>query len=82
MRKLLPVGEYTELNTNETDYLIQNLSVHALGIIVASVQPADTAESDFLIDFKNGISSNQIVGLCWGKPEGKVPIKIGLSEGA
>jgi len=81
MRKALPVGEYTQLNTNADEYLIQNLSTYILKIVIADSQPATTVEPDFLLDPKCGISNSHFAQLCWGRPEGKYPITVGIVEG-
>ena len=81
MVKTLPSGEYTELNTNDTEYLIQNHSAYKLLIKIASSKPANSAEPDFIIEPLYGISNNNIIGLCWGKPDANVSIAVGVVEG-
>jgi hypothetical protein len=81
MRKELPVNEYTQLNTNETDFLIQNISNHDLLIIISDTQPANSDPYDFIVTSKNGIGNLHFTGICYGKPSGSVPITVGIVEG-
>ena len=81
MRKTLLKNVYTQINTNPTAYLIQNLSKYKLGIIVSDVPPGSGESSDFILEGEYGISNNHIEGICWGKPYGKTVITVGLAEG-
>ena len=81
MVKTLPSGEYTQLNTNDTEYLIQNHSSYNLFIKIASSQPADDDEYDFIIEPLKCLSNSNIAGICWGKPSGKSSIPAGIVEG-
>ena len=81
MIKTLVPGVYTQINTNESEYLIQNQSEYNCNIIVVASQPASTTPPDFILESKHGISSNHIEGTCWGKPEGKYGVVVGIVEG-
>ena len=81
MRKTLISGEYTQINTNDTEFLIQNVSTYDVLIVVADSQPATNKEYDFILQYGNGISDSMVTGLCWGKPNGKVNITVGIVEG-
>ena len=81
MRKQIPIHTYTQINTVEDSFLIQNLSHDALLIVVADTQPADNADHDFIIENRHAISNDLVVGLCWGKPEGKTALTVGYTEG-
>lgn len=82
MRVPLPINIYTQINTNATDFLIQNLSSsHSMVIIVAVTQPAATDSHDFVLEPYSGIASDKVNGLIWGKPMGKVPLSVGLVQG-
>jgi len=81
MTKTLLPGVFTQLNTNESEYLIQNHSEYSLDIVVSASQPTNTGSVDFIIESLCGISSAHIEGICWGKPSGKYSIKVGIVEG-
>jgi len=81
MRKKLDINVYTQINTNETEYLIQNISLYEVLIIVSDTQPSDGASYDFILSHGNGISGTMITGKCWGKPAGKTSITVGIVEG-
>ena len=81
MRVPLPINIYTQINTNETKFLIQNLSSsYSMGIIIASAQPSAATGNDFLLKPYDYFDNNKVNGLVWGKPMGKVPLSIGLVE--
>ena len=81
MRKQLPINVYTQINTDESTYLIQNISSDDLLIIVSANQPANNIDYDFRLAPGEGISNNIIEGTCWGKPESKTPLTVGVVEG-
>ena len=82
MVKQLPINIYTQINTDEANYLIQNRDTsHAMKIIVADTQPVPGSEFDFRIKPYCGISSNQATGIIWGMPDGKAAITVGIVEG-
>ena len=81
MRKSLPKNLYTQINTDSTTYMFQNLSNYNVKIIVSDSQPASNASNDFELKHLDGISGEHVVGICWGKPVGKVSVDIGLVEG-
>lgn len=81
MRKTLVPGEYTQINTVEINYMIQNVnSSYSFYAIVADTQPADNAAHDFVIKPFNGITSSHMEGLVWGKPTGKTSMTVGIVE--
>ena len=81
MRKQLPINVYTQLNTNETDFLIQNLGNDKLFLVAADTQPTPSTDYDYIITSLHGISGSHVIGIFWGKPEGKTPITVGITEG-
>ncbi len=81
MRKELVLNTYTQLNTNQDIYMIQNLSKYNLMIKVSDTEPSNTEPNDFIIKPFDGITNVHIIGILWGKPEGKVDGKIGIVEG-
>ena len=80
MRVKLPSNIYTQINTNEDAFLIQNLSSYDLHIIVSATQPTTTTPYDFCIRPDNAIGDVHTKGICWGKPEGQIEISVGLVE--
>ena len=81
MRKAIPINVYTQINTDDTTYLIQNLSSDDLMIVVSDTQPDDHTDCDYMLRPYHGISGEHVVGICWGKPTGKKPLTVGLTEG-
>ncbi len=81
MRKQLPSGKYTQINTDSITYLFQNLSNYNIKIVVSDIQPTTNANHDFEIQHLEGLSGDNIIGLCWGQPAGKVSCNVGLVEG-
>ena len=81
MRKPLPIHTYTQINTNDIKFLIQNVSHDDLLIYVGATKPADDADYDYILSYGQGISGSHLTGLCWGKPEGKTPISVSVTEG-
>ena len=83
MSVTLVSGEYTAINTNENEYVLQNKSPsYSFELKVAATQPADSTVGDFIIEPRCGFSHNHIAGLCWGKPiNTEHTIIVGLSEG-
>ncbi len=81
MTKVLPSGVYTQINTNESEYLIQNQCEYDCHIVISASQPTDLELYDFVLEAHHGISSNHIEGICWGKPAGKYNITVGVVEG-
>jgi hypothetical protein len=81
MRKTLKPNTWTQVNTKEDDYLIQNLGSYAMHLIVSGTQPATEDEPDFIIDSGYGFGSMHAKGVCWCKPEGNVSIIVGVVEG-
>ena len=80
MRKTLPVNVYTQINTDDTAYLFQNLDSHDVKIIVSDTEPVPTSGHDFIVGYRQGISGSDIVGILWGKPTNKIDISVGIVE--
>jgi len=81
MKKVLEPKKYTQINTDEAIYLFQNLSDYDVEIIVSDTAPGNEEKGDFIIKKGNGISSDNIVGILWGKPSGKIAGLAGIVEG-
>ena len=81
MQVSLPKLVYTQLNTNTTDYIIQNVSNQNIYIIVSDSQPGSDEEASIILQPLDAITNGHIEGKCWGKPESKVDAAIGLTEG-
>ena len=81
MKKQLPANTWTKINTNSADYLIQNTSEYKIKIIVSDTIPDNSYDFDFILDTYHKINNNDVVGIIWGKPSGKVPVSVGIVEG-
>jgi len=81
MRITLPKDVYTQINSDQNDYLFQNLSNSNIQIIVSTVEPQDGTGHDYELKPLHGIGSKDIVGICWGKPSGDINAVVGLIEG-
>jgi len=77
--ELIP-NVYTQINTAEDNYMIQNLGDDNIHIVISDSQPVPD-QVDFILCPKCGISSLHIKGIVWGKPEGKYQIMVGVVEG-
>ena len=80
MRKNITSTEYSQINTDEVNFLVQNLATDDVRIIIAALQPAVTAVHDFILKPKDGISSKDVNGLVWGKSVA-AKASLGLVEG-
>ena len=80
MRKNITSTEYTQINTDANNFLIQNLALDDIRIIIAVAQPAVTAAHDFILKPKDGISNKDVIGLVWGKSVA-AKASLGLVEG-
>jgi len=80
MIKTLPKRVYTQMNTVEDAYLIQNHSGYALLIVVAASKPSDSTDYDLKLEPGEAIGNHHSVGTCWGKPAGSVDISVGIVE--
>ncbi len=80
MRKKLVNTSYTQINTNETEYIIQNLSKEDIELIIGIVEPESDAGPDFILKPKYGITNKDIETTVWGKCESAM-IYVGLAEG-
>ncbi len=81
MRIKLPENTWTPINTDPDKYLMQNISNTNVYIIVSDTQPGDGISYDFEVPYLDGIGSNCVSGLLWGKPKGQIEIQVGLIEG-
>ena len=81
MQKKLEINTYTQINTNNSSFLIQNLSKYDINIIVSESEPTKDDAYDFLIKPFHGLGNNNIIGILWGKPSSNVPTMVGLIEG-
>ena len=82
MRKAVTNTEYRQINTNETDFLIQNLSKYVVHLIITPTvaQPTNGEQFDFILDYKQGISSKDVTGFVWAKADNPNAV-LGLIEG-
>ena len=77
----LEPNTYTQLNTNSSSYMIQNIGSDNVSIVVSDTQPTDD-EVGFVIGPREGITNSHIEGILWGKPEGKYHITVVVAEGS
>ena len=56
---------YTQLNTVDSAYLIQNTSGSPIKIAFGATQPIPTA-TGFILDHQQGIGNADFIGLAWG----------------
>jgi len=81
MRVSLPKNVYTQINTDSTAFLIQNLSTYNLFIVASDTQPSPATLHDFDLSAGEGISNSHVEAIFWGKPSSAVTISIGVVEG-
>lgn len=72
-RKTITDTAYTQINTNSTTYLAQNLSDSKVFVAVAATLPAVTTAHDFVLRGYDAISGNDVEGLIWAKVEVGTP---------
>ncbi len=73
--------QYTQINTIEDSYLIQNMSKSSVDLIVASSQPDVATLPDFTLLPLYGIGHSDVAGLVWGKTSDQSGSSVGLVEG-
>ncbi len=71
---------YTQLNTVEDNYLIQNVGSDDLHIIFSDTAPADTASFDIILQANDAVGHNHMSGICWGKTTSKMPASVSVVE--
>ena len=81
MTKTLLPGTYIQLNTDDSNFLIQNQSEYDCHIVVSDTAPLDNTAPDIVLETLHGVSSSHLNGICWGKPDGKYSISVGVVEG-
>ena len=67
MRVKINKVSYTQVNANESGFLIQNITQGDVYVIISDTQPADTAPHDFILNYTDGISNDDVVGKVWAK---------------
>jgi len=72
MRVTLTESAYTQINSNEAEFLIQNLASSAVNVVVNPTQPLVSVKPDFVLQPGEAISSNLVTGKVWIKGEGEV----------
>ena len=80
MRITLNNTEYKQLNTNEENFVLQNLGNYVAFVVKASAKPANDAQPDILLNPYDGINNNIVTGKFWGKSSVDSTIDIGLLE--
>ncbi len=73
--------QYTQINTVDDSYLIQNMSKSSVDLIVAGSQPDVATLPDFTLLPLYGIGNSDVVGLVWGKTSDQSGSAVGLVEG-
>ena len=81
MRVELPPHIYTKINTDRNSYLIQNLSSYNVLIVVSDSAPTKDTPHDYSIEYLHAIGNMHVKGICWGMPEGRTSVTVGLTEG-
>ena len=72
---------YTQINTDEANFLIQNLGADTAFVIFAASAPADDELPTYILAPRDGISSVDINGICWAKTAKNETQDIGVTEG-
>ena len=74
---------YTQINTDDTVYMIQNLSSFQIGVIIAAVgdTPLNTENPTHYWGEREGCSNNTTVGIVWAKSRTGENGVVGLTEG-
>lgn len=77
-------NQYTQLNTNPSDYLAQNLTPGRVGVIPTDtiVQPLATDAPIHEMERHDAIGNQDIVGYLWGIALDTDTADIGLTEGS
>ena len=73
---------YTQINTDPSTFLVQNLSQTPVGIIITDGDaPLDTELPTYYFGFCDGCSSNTLEGIIWAKTRAGENGIMGLTEG-
>ena len=72
-RKTIVDTAYTQVNTNTTAFLAQNLSNQNILIVINPTLPALSTAHDFVLQEFDAISGNDVTGIVWAKVEVGVP---------
>jgi len=81
-RKTVVDTAYTQINTNETSYLAQNISDSKVYVVINATLPALSTAHDFVLKGGDAIGSSDVQGLVWAKVEvGSPDVQMGIVEG-
>lgn len=72
---------YTQVNTNATDYTMQNRTQCLVAIVVSDTQPAADADHEFELAYLDGITDQDISAILWAKSINRDTAFVGLKEG-
>ena len=73
---------YTQINTNDAEFLIQNLTNDTLKIVVqdsGAAAPANNALPELVLLPLYGVCQCDLTGICWGQTV-NVTADVGLTE--
>ncbi len=71
--ELLTTG-YTQVNTSDAKYLVQNLGDCNIGLVAASSLPAITVQADIVLRPLEAISDQNFGGIFYAKSLSKMPV--------
>ena len=80
-RKQINKETYTQINTDTTDFLIQNISSDQIVVVISDTKPADNADFDFVLNPTNAIGGNNTNGTVWAKTTTFDSAEISVVEG-
>ena len=80
-RVTLNKDTYTQVNTDEAAFLIQNVSSDVVVVIISDTQPADDAAYDFVLNPTNGIGNFDVQGIVWAKCVTFDSVDVSVVEG-
>jgi len=66
-RKIVDNKTWTKINTDQDNFLIQNISGADVGILVQAGKPADTVPYDVVIAQRETICHQDIKGIVWAR---------------
>ena len=67
MRIKLKKNEYTQLNTSDVSFIIQNISNSDIGLIKSYSKPSNDDMPDIVLKPYDGVNDNIMNGIFWGK---------------
>lgn len=76
----IDANKWTKLNTNSSDFIIQNKGNVKVGLKASLLEPLANDEPDLILDRYNAISSLMVKKIFWGKPTGDRTANIGVVE--